>query len=546
MTILAMAAAAAWRASCEPARRRLAAGLSRPDAAQQAVLARLLAANHATVFGRDHRLRPSLSVQEFQHAVPVREYEDLCPWIERVKAGEAGVLTASPVEAFERSSGSTANAKYIPYTSSFRSELAEAVRAWMGDLFRRHPGAMAGPSWWITSPLRVPREVTEGGVPVGLGGDEEYLGWWEKKLAPSLWAVPPAVRTAGDWDETMAWTLRLLLQSSGLRLISVWNPSLMEILWQKFCGAPDQWLDQLARGSGPSLHRGLGRCLRARPRLAARLGRHLADGSLTPAAVWPRLAVVSAWAAAEAAPAAAAVRRLFAQATFQPKGLLATEGVITVPWQDDEAPPVPALHSHFLEFEESRGGPVRRVHELEQGREYGVVLTTGGGLWRYRLGDQVRVEGGVLESPRLHFVGRTDGVCDLRGEKLNPVMVGRVLDSCQDPDAFCRFAMLAPDRRSDPPGYLLLLGDGADPRRGARMGWRVEVGLAANPHYAHCRAAGQLAPLRVFVIRGAAQEAFMKRCVALGQIAGTVKTAALNRHEGWDQWFDGLMLEVES
>jgi GH3 auxin-responsive promoter len=156
----------------------------------------------------------------------------------------------------------------------------------------------------------------------------------------------------------------------------------------------------------------------------------------------------------------------------------------------------------------------------------------------------VRVDGRCLQSPRLQLVGRTDGVCDLRGEKLNPVMVSRLLEACQDPAAPFRFAMLAPDRASEPPGYLLLLGDGADSPHAAAMGRRVEAGLAANPHYAHCRSAGQLSPLRVFVIKGAAQEGFLRRCVALGQIAGTIKSTALSRHDGWDQWFDGRMMEV--
>ena len=237
---------------------------------------------------------------------------------------------------------------------------------------------------------------------------------------------------------------------------------------------------------------------------------------------------------------------MFAQAPFQPKGLLATEGVVSIPWLDDDQPPVPALRSHFLEFENRAGGPVRLIHELEEGIEYGVILSTASGLWRLRLGDVVRACGRCGRTPRLELLGRADGVCDMRGEKLNPIMVRGVLEASQNRDAPFQFAMVAPDRDAAPPRYVLFLGDGGGEGEAAAMGARVEAVLRSNPHYAHCRALGQLGKLKVVLVRGRAREAYLRRCLALGQVAGTVKSTALSRHDGWASWFDGASVEAGS
>lgn len=519
-----------WRLACEPARRRLRTALKNPAAAQQAVLQRILRTQQDTAFARTHGLRPGMTMADFQNALPVGDYDAFSPWIERMKQGAAHELCPGLPVAFERSSGSTAAAKYLPLTEGLKAEFQEAVRAWMGDLMGRRPQVGFGPAWWLISPLRQPCEVTPGGTPVGLPGDDEYLGRWERKLASALWAVPPAIAEITDLEESLDWTLRFLLQTPGLRLISVWNPSYLELLWRRLETRADEFLQMLARGTGPATRPALTRHLRACPARAAAL----AAGPLTPDQVWPRLAVISAWADVEAAADAARLAALFPQAALQPKGLLATEGVVTVPWLDDEAAGVPALNSHFLEFQEWPGRAVRQVAELQPGQDYAVLLTTSGGLWRYRLGDLVRMEGSADATPRLRLVGRCDDVCDLRGEKLSAAFSAKALHGLVE-----GFRMLAPWRGADgAAGYILFVGGAAPPAV------VVEAALAENPHYAYARRAGQLQALRVFQItQPEPREAYVRRCVALGQRAGAVKPVALHRAAGWESWFQGHFLQ---
>ena len=100
-----------------------------------------------------------------------------------------------------------------------------------------------------------------------------------------------------------------------------------------------------------------------------------------------------------------------------------------------------AITSHFLEFLDQDHGDQRLVSELHEGREYSVLLTTGGGLWRYKLGDRVRVTGFAKRSPILEFLEKEDCVSDLRGEKLNAAFMARIFTEFES----CRSALRDPE-----------------------------------------------------------------------------------------------------
>ena len=67
-----------------------------------------------TAFGRDHGFEKIKTYDDFKKAVPIRDYEDLKPYIERVKAGEPDVLWPGRPAYFAKTSGTTSGVKYIP------------------------------------------------------------------------------------------------------------------------------------------------------------------------------------------------------------------------------------------------------------------------------------------------------------------------------------------------------------------------------------------------------------------------------------------------
>jgi hypothetical protein len=226
---------------------------------------------------------------------------------------------------------------------------------------------------------------------------------------------------------------------------------------------------------------------------------------------------------------------LFPGVHIQGKGLLATEGVVSLPLTEHGAC-MAAATSHFYEFIEQPGTPPRLLHELEANHEYSVLLTTGGGFYRYRLGDRVRVVGFAKSTPLLEFLGKEDGVSDLCGEKLSPAFVGSVLEELSVERAYrSDFAMLAPSQQEGPRYVLFLQGVASQ----TDLAVRLDKKLTQNPHYAYCRRLGQLAAPRIFQITSDAGEYYLRRCVAMGQRAGAVKAVELHRLTGWEDIFRG-------
>lgn len=106
--------------------------------------------------------------------------------------------------------------------------------------------------------------------------------------------------------------------------------------------------------------------------------------------IWPELALVSAWDTSSSATWANKLQNLLPQAEFQGKGLWATEGVVTIPFQNNY--PL-AICSHFYEFIDLDTDEVFPAWQLEKDQVVRPVLTTGSGLLRYAMKDKLRVSG---------------------------------------------------------------------------------------------------------------------------------------------------------
>lgn len=95
---------------------------------QAALLRQLLARAAKTQFGADHRFASFQGHADFAQAVPLRDYEALKPYIDRVKAGEADILWPGHPQYFAKTSGTTSGAKYIPITRESMPDHIAAAR----------------------------------------------------------------------------------------------------------------------------------------------------------------------------------------------------------------------------------------------------------------------------------------------------------------------------------------------------------------------------------------------------------------------------------
>ena len=92
--------------------------MNNPHQAQKNTLNQLLIRAQNTQFGRDHGFASIKSYKEFQEKVPIRDYEGLRPYVDKIIAGEEDVLWPGRPLYFSKTSGTTSGAKYIPITKA--------------------------------------------------------------------------------------------------------------------------------------------------------------------------------------------------------------------------------------------------------------------------------------------------------------------------------------------------------------------------------------------------------------------------------------------
>jgi hypothetical protein len=612
-----LAANGAWYAIALPEALRFRRAIRDPAAVrrtQEGLLLRLLGRNAATEYGRRLGFEAIRSTAEFQARVPLTRYADYAAAVGRIGEGAPGVLTADRVTLLEPTSGSTAATKLIPYTPALKREFQRAIAPWIVDLFGREPRLLSGQAYWSVSPVARRTARTAGGLPIGFEDDADYLSGVQRRLVQRVMAVPSAVRHVEDLAAFRYVTLFFLLRSRSLALISVWSPTFLSLLVAPLRRWWSRLADDVAAGTltapgevPADVRRRLLAGVRPDPARAAEIrhicrpagaagatggsGRAAGGGEVwrpggVHARLWPRLRLISCWADAQAAPYAASLSALFPQARLQPKGLIATEGFVSLPFGPADRALL-ALRSHFFEFiplgppgRDTQAGPDTQdpqdtrgpsevpllAHQLARDACYAVVITTGGGLYRYQLQDVVQVVGYHGGCPMVRFVGRRANVSDWFGEKLDERHVRTALEAVLgDCGLRPRFAMLACDvpspgvygqqaaAQGDSPGsrgcpgspgpaYTLFVEAEAPAATLRYVRDALEVALRQNYHDDYCRDLGQLGPLRLFSVTQEALETYAAVCQARGQRAGDVKPTALDRGRGWSSAFQGRFL----
>ncbi|HEM7879248.1 TPA: GH3 auxin-responsive promoter family protein [Burkholderia contaminans] len=473
----------AWRTfarAAQPDVDRWQAGLEAPGDTQARRLTALLAANRDTAFGRRFGFDRIDSPTRFRERVPVHAAVDFLPWLDRVSHETEPVLTAERPVFLERTSGSTTRQKLIPYTPAFLRELQAAMVVWLADMHRACPALGEGRAYWSMSPPLQAPGVAPNGIPVGSASDLDYLGDSSAAALASTLLVPPLTGNAATWRRE---TLHALVADEALAFISVWSPTFLTSVLRPLFDRDDAggardlaWVD----ASLPADRR-------------AALRRAIEEGDCR--ALWPRLAAVSCWLDGPSKHYAEALRVRFPHVQWLPKGLFATEGVASIPFGAGEGCPL-AIGSHYLEFVRDDGS-VCDVDGLRPGDEAQVLLTTGGGLYRYALGDRVRVVGMTARTPRIAFVGRAAASVDLVGEKLDEQIAADALNRAHRQHREVSACIVPCLAKEGLPHYVLCVAGDIGTDAADAMCAAVEAELAQVFHYAHARRLGQIGPLRV-------------------------------------------------
>ncbi|MDY6903969.1 MAG: GH3 auxin-responsive promoter family protein [Thermodesulfobacteriota bacterium] len=518
MTLFTSAAHRAAMAFCRKEHKAFTGGLDHIEPHQRRVLGEMLRAVDGSASADKFKLSPSMTAEQFREAVPVTDYSDWEALVLKQRETGKPVLSTSPCERYQPTSGSTSDIKWIPYTDQFLAQIDAFISPMIYEMYRKYPAVRKGSHYWSLS--WVPTALREQINP-DINDDMNLVPWWKRIFMSLTMAVPSGVAHTPTSDDSLFATACYLCADQHLSLISVWSPTFLLSMLGFIQGNREEIAEVLQNGKWGDAEPALGFLKCPKSRYAATVLREW-NGTLSPVIferLWPRLGLISAWDTWTSTAWAKEVMAMFPSAGFEGKGLLATEGIVTVPFRGRF--PL-AYRCHFLEFLDMDTHETLFSWELEPGQVVQPVLTTGTGLLRYRLHDKLEVTGFMENCPCCVFLGRTDGI-DLVGEKLSPEIAQSLLDRIGTHHRIKPLSLLAiPRQYSGITDRYLLLCEGAASESIGEIAALAEEQLRNTYHYNLARDLNQLAGIAC-VVSPAARSLYHRRAEARGMVAGNLK-----------------------
>lgn len=460
-----------------------------PHAAQAAVFQQLMKKGSRTAFGKDHGLAPGLRYEAFREKVPIRDYEGLRPYVERIKAGEKDVLWPGRPRYFAKTSGTTSGVKYIPLTTdSLPNHFGTARNA----LFNYY--ARSGQGGWLDGKLIFlsgsPELEQVGGIPTGrLSGIVNHLvpAWLRTNQLPSY-----TTNCIDDWETKLDKIVEETLKAD-MRLISGIPP------WVKM------YYERLLEASGK-------RSVRE---------------------VFPNYSVF-VYGGVNFEPYRDNLEELVGARIPSVETYPASEGFIAFQDLPESQGLLLNVNSGiFFEFipadEIFTPHPRRlRLDQVKKGENYAIIINNNAGLWGYDIGDTVEFVS--LHPYRLRVTGRTKHFISAFGEhvigkEVEAAMLGVAREHGLGIVEFTVAPQVNPPE-GGLPYHEWWVEFETPPRDPEAFAGAVDAALQAqNIYYKDLIAGGILRPL---VLRSLQRDAFVRYMKAEGKLGGQNKVPRLS------------------
>ncbi|MEK6262635.1 MAG: GH3 auxin-responsive promoter family protein [Planctomycetota bacterium] len=496
------------------------------QATQAATLRRILRLNAESDFSRQRGLSESMSIAEFRRCLPVSDFETIRPEVERLKAGDSISLLgkSNSLLMFALSSGTTGESKYIPITTEFLKDYRRGWSMWGIRAFDAHPVLHQLDIVQLCSDYDVFQ--TPAGIPCGnISG---LVTKMQSPLVRLMYSVPFAVSKIKDSEAKLYTALRLAVENPHVGLVTTANPSTLVQLAKLANREQQELIRDIADGTlsqrmavPEETRRLLQRRIRRPNRVRARELERIvddADGQLLPRHFWPRLSLAAVWTGGSASVYLDSMRRFYGDIPVRDHGLSASEGRMTIPFADGSSVGLLDIGSHFFEFipeaeHDSLQPTVLEAHELREGSNYYILLTTVSGLYRYDIRDVVRCCGFQGTTPLLEFLHKGASISNLTGEKLTESQVVTAVRQASRHSALeLDFFTLSPVW-GDPPCYRLHFEESSVPHPAlvGRLATAVDQHLKElNCEYLDKRHSGRLAPLECLTLPDGTWQRFIR------------------------------------
>ncbi|MBU0895646.1 MAG: GH3 auxin-responsive promoter family protein [Candidatus Omnitrophica bacterium] len=454
-----------------PVARRFELQTKDPICAQKKILFEYLRRNKNTEYGKKYKFSSIRSIEDFQERVPFSNYENLRLMVERMAAGAKNVLTADRPVFFGRTSGTTGKPKLIPVTRYSRNKKAQLMALWTYYISRDHPGTTSGKVFVIIDPEV--KLTTKSGIPCGPENGHAYVNL--PAIIKRGCAIPYEIFEIEGYNARYYTILRIAIEHDVTTLATL-NPSAIIILCQKIKRWKDRIIDDIEKGTLdqnfdiPERIRAIAeKRLKPNPTRARELRRILNEkGELLPKDFWPNLKLIECWKGGTMRLYLEGLDRYFGQTPIRDFGCLSTETRSSIPITDEGAGGILAINTNFYEFipkEDMHKAERRAVlcDRLEKDKEYLLIVTTPGGLYRYDTDDVIRVDGFFNKTPVIEFMQKGLNAISLSGEKVYESHINEAINAANKGLKLVIKFFSASVQMEKPPRYIFLVEFTDDP-----------------------------------------------------------------------------------
>ena len=351
-----------------------------PIDAQREVLQDLVTSSQYTEFGRKYNFSNLFTLRAFKQAVPIQEYDDIKPYIQRIMDGEQNILWNTPVHWFAKSSGTTSDkSKFIPVSDESLEDCHyKAAKDVLTLYYNFNPesdlltgkGLVIGGSHTVH---QINDEAHYGDLSAVLLQNSPFWGHWIR--TPEL-----SIALMDEWETKIEKLAQLTINENVTSISGV--PTWTMVLFRRILEL---------------------------------------TGKKNMSEVWPQLELYI-HGGVSFVPYKEQFRKLIGKDIHYLEMYNASEGFFAA--QDkpgEEGMLLFTDHGVFMEFMpvEEYGKPNPQtigLQDVELGKNYALVISTNGGLWRYLLGDTISFT--TLQPYRIKVSGRVKHYINAFGEEV--------------------------------------------------------------------------------------------------------------------------------
>ena len=354
--------------------------ISHPSIAQRNVLQDLVTQAQYTEFGRKHNFSKLFTIKDFKKRVPIHEYDDIKPYINQMMKGENNILWNTPINWFAKSSGTTSDkSKFIPVSDEIlKDNHFRASKDVITNYYKNFPESdlLTGKSLVIGGSHQVNtlhEEIQYGDLSAVLMQNTPFYTNWIR--TPEL-----SIALLDEWETK----IEQLAQSTITENVT------------SLAGVPT-WTIILIK-----------RILEI-------------SGKKTLKEVWPNLELYM-HGGVSFTPYREQLNQLIGGPINYLETYNASEGFFAAQYKPgDEGMLLYTNHGIFYEFlpaEDYKNPDAKTVglEGVQLNKNYAIIITTSGGLWRYLVGDTVRFTS--LRPYKLKVVGRLKHYINAFGEEV--------------------------------------------------------------------------------------------------------------------------------